>query len=405
MEGDRVELPRPVLQLHLAVLVPEELGIGKTRGDDLVVAGDDGLAAVAGDHVGDQQIAIGQTSGPRVAQAEAFLVVLDRGDDHLGRHGEEALVEASHEHHGPFDQARHFLQEALVLDHLEALREGEVAGLGADRLGAGVGVNDHEVLVELLGIVFEAADLDPLAAHESVATGDIAARNAIDREWHHLAIEGADDRMKRAHPAQVSRTPAHGLGPGELADHVGQNLGDDGGGVAAFLAHHSEIELALLVVLDLQLTETQAGRLEEAVDGRLGRVDARALALFDDVRRAGIEALDGQHQAAGAAVGLCAIIGEAGIDQRIRHQAAKIVRRLLLHAGGNFLGEQFDQEFGHQRLLWVPSQNGLFRVFLQAQKNLRPAASAVHFCGANSVPLCEPSQKGWRFDWPQAHHQ
>ena len=60
MEGDGVELLRPVLKLHLAVLVPEEAGVREPCGDDLVVAGDDGLAAVLGDHVGDEQVAVGK---------------------------------------------------------------------------------------------------------------------------------------------------------------------------------------------------------------------------------------------------------------------------------------------------------------------------------------------------------
>ena len=77
-------------------------------------------------------------SGPwhRVAEREALLVGLDRGGDHLRRHAEEAFIEAPHQHHGPFDEARRFLQQAFVLDQLEALREGEVARLRADRLDA-----------------------------------------------------------------------------------------------------------------------------------------------------------------------------------------------------------------------------------------------------------------------------
>jgi hypothetical protein len=53
----------------------------------------------------------------------------------------------------------------------------------------------------------------------------------------------------------------------------------------------------------------------------------------------------------------------------------------------------------------VPSQNGLVLLCLQAQKNFRPDLSAVHCTGVNAVTLWLPSQKGWLFDSPQAHHQ
>ena len=47
-------------------------------------------------------------------------------------------------------------------------------------------------------------------------------------------------------------------------------------------------------------------------------------------------------------MGLGALIGEALPDQRIGDDLAQVIRRLLLHAGGDFLGKQFDQQFRHQ---------------------------------------------------------
>ena len=72
-----------------------------------------------------------------VAQHEAFLVRPDRRADDLGRDRQEGLVERAHQHHRPFDEAGDLLQQRLVLDELEAAREGEVLRLGADRSPCG----------------------------------------------------------------------------------------------------------------------------------------------------------------------------------------------------------------------------------------------------------------------------
>jgi hypothetical protein len=44
-------------------------------------------------------------------------------------------------------------------------------------------------------------------------------------------------------------------------------------------------------------------------------------------------------------------------------------------------------------------------VRLQVQNQTSPLASGLNSRGPNVVPLCEPSQNGWVFERPQAHHQ
>ena len=147
---------------------------------------------------------------PDGARHKTLLVGADGQPDDFGRDCQEILLELAHQHDRPFDQARHLLQQALVLDQLEPVGEGEVLGVGEDDLLAAVGVEDDLRRLQLGGIIVEAAHRDRARRMEAVAVGDVAGADAVDLEIDHhrllgLRAEGADDRLQRPHPAQ--RTP------------------------------------------------------------------------------------------------------------------------------------------------------------------------------------------------------
>ena len=87
----------------------------------------------------------------------------------------------------------------------------------------------------------------------------------------------------------------------------------------------------------------KSGGFQEAVDGGLGRIDAGALALLALVGGPGIEAFDGEHEAARGGVGLRAFIGEARLDEAVGYHGAQVIGRLRLHAGGNFFRKKLDE--------------------------------------------------------------
>ena len=76
----------------------------------------------------------------------------------------------------------------------------------------------------------------------------------------------------------------------------------------------------------------------------LGPADARAAALFLQIRLPRRNAVHRQRQPPRRREGLCAFIDQALGDQLVGHHAAQIIRRLRLHARGDFLGEQFEAE-------------------------------------------------------------
>ena len=56
-------------------------------------------------------------------------------------------------------------------------------------------------------------------------------------------------------------------------------------------------------------------------------------------------------EAAGRGEGGGVGVGEAALDEAVGDEAAQVVGGLSLHPGGDFLGEEFEQEVGHRGVL------------------------------------------------------
>ena len=170
-----------------------------------------------------------------VAQHEALLVGTDGGANHLRRDGQELRVELAHQHHRPFDEAGHLLEQRLVLDEIEAAREGEVLGLGQDDVLAAVGIEHDLRVAQRCRVVVEAPHLDGPGRHEAMPEGRVAGRDTVDGEAHDIGLlrlrpERGDDGVQGSHPGESagfrrSGAPAHGLRPREGTDDVRQDLG------------------------------------------------------------------------------------------------------------------------------------------------------------------------------------
>ena len=103
-----------------------------------------------------------------------------------------------------------------------------------------------------------------------------------------------------------------------------------------------------------------------------------------------------------------AVIDKPGRHKSVSDELLQILRRPRLHPRGNFLGEEFEKEIGHQagaNFLWLPSHSGGVVVRLQVQNQTSPVVSGLNSRGENDMPLCEPSHSGCDLERPQAHHQ
>ncbi len=210
-----------------------------------------------------------------------------------------------------------------------------------------------------------------------MAAGDVAGVDAVDLEGDDLRLfqlgaEGADDRVERTHPAERARAPALRLRPGEGADRRRHQFGQHVDRLAAGLHRLGDPIVALLVGDDGRLVERgEAGALEEALDRLIGRADARALLLLAHVGALGGHADDVQRQAARRGIGAGALVMEARGNQPVGDHLLQILRRLLLHAGGDLFGEQFEKQFGHGRL-WSGSENGSRRGIEPGRDGVQP---------------------------------
>ncbi len=105
-----------------------------------------------------------------------------------------------------------------------------------------------------------------------------------------------------------------------------------------------------------------------------------------------------QRQPARRREGARAFIDEAAVDQRVGDEPAQILRRLALHARGDFLGEEFEKEIGHsfasQPRVRAVAQRRLRGRLAGAEEDPSCPSVAVSCIGAKGPPWREPSQNG-----------
>ena len=179
MKHHVLKLGQTVLKRDGEVMGVEKLCVRQAGADDALVAGNDGLAAILGDHIGRQHEAVGEF-GRSVAHAKALLVDADGCDDDFFGEGQIALLEIAHHHHRPLDEAGDLFEEVLVGDHRQALREGKLIGVGLDDVAAAIEI-DHDLgLFERRDVVVEALHANGVRRHEAMTEGGLPGGQPFD---------------------------------------------------------------------------------------------------------------------------------------------------------------------------------------------------------------------------------
>ena len=288
---------------------------------------------------------------------------------------DQRLIDPPTEHHRPLCKPGDFVEKPLVLDQHAARLFRKRAGLGKDQFLAILGRKNDAGIFQLRHIILVARDREGFGRMKAMAARAVAARDAVDLERHHRTFEHAQDRMQRAHPAQLPRPPAHGFGPRERADDVRHNVGNDIGGLAALVKNKGHIKRALLILADLACVERgEPRRFEEPVDRALGRPHLGALLFLGAVRLLKRQAFEQQRKTARPCKAFGGARNNTGLAQLFDHEALQILTRARLHARRNLLAEEFEQEFSHG---W-PLSRCRRRAGFQASPRSRPSQARAH---------------------------
>ena len=352
LENDRFQRLDAVFQRALAVLLPEEHGIGQARANDalVAVADDERIAALDvadGDEVR-QQFAV------RVQQVEILLVLLHRQDQRLVRHLEELLLEAACHRHRPLDQRRDLVQQILVdVDvPLEARRRH--IHLLADRLAARLEARDDLAAVAQLGLVVgRVVDRDGFRCVKTMPEGHIAGGRVQQRALDDIAAVQKQQPVHRAHELGIGAAPAHALRDRQAIQRLHGDLRQQFGGRFALLLESVLQPLALVGLDALELihcrpagagkTQSRFRRVAVCIEGGLdGRAAALDLAVF--LRRLNIA--DQQRQAARRRKRPALAVRKPGIGQTFQKTLLQRLHESLQGSWRQLLGAQFEQQVG-----------------------------------------------------------
>ena len=197
-----------IFQTFFTVGIEEELGIGQTRTDHLLVTGDD-LLRIFGLDVGHEDKVRQQFAGV-VVDREVLLVALHGVNQRFRRHREEFFFELRRQHHRPFHQRGDLFQQAFAQIGLTANLTCRLLRISFD-FGFTLFVigDDFTALQQDLRVLVGMVDGELRLAHKAMAANHAIGRNTEDSGRDHFVTQQQSHRVYRTHEVDVRRAPAH----------------------------------------------------------------------------------------------------------------------------------------------------------------------------------------------------
>ncbi len=185
------------------------------------------------------------------------------------------------------------------------------------------------------------------------AVADAVASDAGDRKGDDGVAEQSDEPADGPGEGEAGLVPAHAHPEVEVADEVGQQVGEDDDGWLPLLAADGDDVLASIHLLGLQVGHLHAlaagkalgslGGLPAGVEGDAGR---RALDELLDAALAGGQILHDDGEAAGRAEHAEGVVLEAGLGQPVRDRLTQLGEGSIEIARRQLLGPNLENEGG-----------------------------------------------------------
>ena len=180
-----------------------------------------------------------------------------------------------------------------------------------------------------------------------MANGPGSAFDPASRKAHLPAVKQTQETVNGPDPTFGPAGPAHGFRPGKRINGFRQNFRQQVNALRTLLLDHREVERPLPGLADFRLVPGDAVAAQETLHRPVGRIGAGSPAFLGNIRGFCRQAVDHQREAARRREYPGGIERQPRLLEAAGHQPLQVLGGPGLHAGGNFLGQDFQEKFRH----------------------------------------------------------